>query len=167
MAANIKNVLIFAGVLFTACAAVFACTIYFIMGFLNENIAYMALYFDDAAVDLYAAGANDDTVLLASATAWRFCELYGSEIRTLDQKYADLCDGIQARHVIFEACTSESDPYGYCTDEMLDLMDERMTDAQDAAKELRESRPYFGFVFSDDYRPVTCTIAGEVVPCPL
>jgi hypothetical protein len=141
--------MIFAAI-FTVAAVVYAVTIYSFGTFLDDNLAYMALYYDGVSVDLYRANASQDAIILASSTASTFCELYSAERRTVAfTKYKPLCDAINDRTSLFIACADIMSPG--CSPEVIANVSRNIDAAAPLAKELLEKRPYFSLVFNDDF----------------
>jgi len=159
------EILMVIGLMFTLGAAIGGIALYTAGAYMDRNLAYMGLYYDGAAIDLYRTNASNDAVLLASGTAWRFCELYRIERRTIEDRYAGLCEAVQERHVLLVMCLNNPDS-DVCSDDNIYKLQAKVAAVEDLGRDLYESPPYFGFVFSDDYRPQVCFLGGEEVPCP-
>ena len=150
------------GALVVVGAISFAMTVYTAMAFIDQNLAYMALYYDDMAVDLYQSGASYDAVVMIEAQALRFCELYLAEKRTLTSwEYEPICDVIYERSTLFVMCLEDVD---LCSDELITELEDKIKGAEALGKQLKESRPYMSYVFTD--KPITCLMGNQEVPCP-
>lgn len=132
------------GAIFTICAVVFALTVYAVMYHIEENIAYMALYYDDMAT----SSNNSAFMLWSSSQAWRWCEMYRVEQRTLDWKrYSAFCEDIQKRTGYIVLCEKEE-----CH---AIFYQQNETIQKPIREKWLKSPPYLKFVFRDDYRPNT------------
>jgi len=161
---ELREVGLFLGLFFTVGAVIFALTVYNVQGQIDENLAYMALYYDGVAVDLYDTGADLDAVVMIELQASHYCDLYLAERRTIDEwKYKPICDVVYARGVRIVGC------YDYpelclTPDPELDNLIEL---ADPVAQDLLELRPYMSYIFSED--PVLGEryyLGSEEVPCP-
>lgn len=145
------------GAVFTVCAVVFALTVYIGMYHLEESIAYMALYYDDMAVENFEKSPS--LSLWASAQAWRWCEMYRIEQRSMEwRRYFPLCDEIQIRTSQMILCEDY-----VCFGE---LLYQNETVYKPIREKWLKSAPYFKFVFREDYDPVICKVGQETVDCP-
>lgn len=125
----------------------FGVGLYFFMSSMDENIAYMAMYLDNTAVDLYNSGACHDSIALSSGLASSFCKLYGVESRTLDKgKFDPLCDAINARSALLIMCGNESYT---CPDYKFEELSNKMVLARPLAEYLTKNPPYFSYAFKN------------------
>jgi hypothetical protein len=142
----------FLGMVVTCCAIVFAATIYWGMGQIEDNIAYMALYYDDMAVEMTD---NPEVAFWASSQAWRWCEFYTVERRTVAwERYIPLCDDIQERHK--NIAMTAIGLGGFSVDKIQTPL----------RKEWEINPPYSAYVFREEYKPVVCMMGADAVPCP-
>lgn len=136
----------------------YALGLYQFMAFLDQNIAYSAVYFDDVAVDLYGhyggtlgdPSADPQAIILASSIASGFCDLYRAERRTLDNRYSSICDTIRNRTILFMACTEDIMSPG-CSLERIQELDDMIEDTEYLAKELKEANVYFSYAFREEW----------------
>lgn len=151
------------GLLITVGAISFAMTVYAGMIQIDQNLAYMALYYDDMAVDLYQTEASVETIIMIQGQAVRYCDMYLAEKRTLTSwEYSKICDVVYARSSLFVFCLEDVD---LCTDEQISKLETAISDAEDLGRSLHELRPYMSFIFSDR-STAECRLGSEVVPCP-
>lgn len=139
-------------VLVTICIMVFV-AIYWQGMERDRNFAYAAMYYDDAAVDLYRANATEGATIF-SAVAWQFCDLYELEHRTVHDinHYKPLCDAIQERTAIYVMCADQDI---LCPQWRIDELERLLQEAEPIAKDLQENPPYYGYVLGYNQQYVT------------
>lgn len=120
---------------------------YVFMAGMDENIAYLAMFMDNTAADLYTSNASQDSVNLASGLASSFCRLYGAESRTVERgKFDPLCEAINARSKIMIMCGHATET---CPEYMIKELDSLMIEAEPLARYLTENPPYFRYAFKN------------------
>lgn len=132
---------------FIVCSTViFALSLYYFNIERNQNLIYTAVFLDDMAVNLQRSNYSYDAVAYSSALAYKFCDIYELETRTLDgRKYRPLCDVIKLRASLLIMC---GDPESECPESRIIELEERMIEVEHLAKEVKESSPYYGIVLS-------------------
>ncbi len=151
---DLKPVGILLGVLFTVGAASFATGFYVLQSSFNNNLAYMAVYYDDMTAALHAQNASQDAVLVAASQAVNFCFMLTSEKRTLDYaRYWNLCDNISQSSNLAGA-------------EMWPEFQGFQEAIEPAKAGYRGLYPSMSFVFSKSYKRTRCMMSGEEYPCP-
>ena len=162
---ELKTAGLLLGLFFTVGAVVFAVTVYWVQGEIDANIAYMALYYDGLAVELYDTGAGMDAVVMVQQQASKFCDLYYTERRTLEEwRYGPVCDVVYKRGERIALCYVEPE---LCIDSQVPELEELIGKADELALELMERRPYLSNAFSEN--PTVgdrCYVGKEEVPCP-
>lgn len=131
---------IFLGVIFTVGAVVFAGTVYMAMAQIDDNLVYMALYYEEQAHNLSAENADPDVINYAMKQAVNYCALYSIEKRQIDyNRYREVCSNI----------TQIS--YLYILGNMTPWIEIHRGNLADARRELWKSRPYMSVVFNPGF----------------
>lgn len=115
----------------------------------DRNLAYTAMYYDDAAVEAYMDG-NTISAITLSGVAIQFCDLYLIENRTIHEmgRYAPLCDAIELRGILFVMC---GDGKTICPQYRVDELERLLERAEPIAKDLKDSPPYYSYTLGYDF----------------
>lgn len=127
---------------------VFALSFYIFQGYQERNNVYMALYFDNLAVDLFNANFSYEAVTIVSGIADSYCLMYESEIWTMGSgHYSLLCDMIQNRTSLFIMC---SDLTQDCPEYKIQELEQMIINAGPLAQELMDNPPNMFKIFNDN-----------------
>lgn len=134
------------GLFFVAILTTYACTLYFSNMMLNDDLIYMAVYFDDKAAGAVSIGDGKGAIIYWDI-AKKYCDLYRLEKRTIDiSKYYPLCDTIDARGKVIIACLDENNKE-LCTDKMLNEFQTKLRNSTELGDQAVNNGAYPAYIF--------------------
>lgn len=138
---DLKTLGVFLGFVFCICAVVFAVTVYMVMVQIDDNLVYMALYYEDQAHNISSWDGDINVVGYAMKQALSYCFLYEIEKRQIDfNRYRDVCGNITTI------------AHAYATGGMEELIEDARENLAGARARLNDSHPYMGIVFGPDFK---------------
>lgn len=157
---RLKQLGVVAGLVLTVAAVAFATTLYWGEIQVEDNIVYMAVYYDGLAVSSWESGAEGYE--LASYQAWQWCELYFAEMRTLSwQRYKPACDAVQEHSTLMIMCSNrEPEKDSDCPNNPI----YEQAVLRDLRASWRERPPYVSYVFGGGHGGL-CSLGNQIVDC--